>query len=164
MAIIQGPKSDPLLGICFLPRRAGNGPGVGRCRRARGGKMANDECGMTNRGATAAPHGRFLGLKCDRRGIDALVSLFASMPLPSASPSTFLAADSGLFGLRLRTAGALPALQSPSRTRMEPSSSGISTGFPFSERWSNQSDCAGISSSGIPSRIACQGGAMGSKV
>ncbi len=32
----------------------------------------------------AAPQGRFLELKCDRRGIHALVSLFASMPLPSA--------------------------------------------------------------------------------
>jgi len=35
----------------------------------------------------AAPQGRFLELKCDRRGIHALVSLFASMPLPSALSS-----------------------------------------------------------------------------
>ena len=41
---------------------------------------------------------------------------------------------------------------------MEPSSRGISTGFRDGRRWSNRSKPGSASSSGIDSRMACQGG------
>jgi hypothetical protein len=44
------------------------------------------------------------------------------------------------------------------------SSRRISTGLPESGRWSKQSKLGSASSSGIDSRMACQGGSMGSKV
>ena len=47
---------------------------------------------------------------------------------------------------------------------MLPSSRGISMDLPDSARWSNQSAGEDASSSGIHSRMACQGGSIGSKV
>ena len=66
-----------------------------------------------------------LGLNFARGKIHALFSLCASMPLPSALPSFF----AEFLGSVFFRAWCAPWPQSPSRTRMVPSSRGISTGF-----------------------------------
>ncbi len=74
-----------LLGICFSPRRAGNGSGVGRCRGVSGGERMKDE-GRRMKGCRAR---QISGVNFALGKIHALLSLSASMRCRSALPTFF---------------------------------------------------------------------------
>ena len=92
---------------------------------------------------------KYFRLICARNEMNTLIGLFRSMAGPSAVPS--------FFRQRFCLARFAQWPQSESRTRMEPSSRGISTDWPEAGRWSNRSKPGSASSSGIYARMACQG-------
>ena len=108
----------------------------------------------------SAPRGGFPGVGVGCGEIHAFKLCSRSMAVRSTGPSDIFGNIwQGYFLVRRS-----PWPQSGSRTRMKPSSRGISTGLPEAGRWSKKSKLGSASSSGIHSRIACHGGSMGSKV
>ncbi len=108
----------------------------------------------------SAPRGGFPGVGVGCGEIHAFKHDPRVMAVRSARPSFIF----GKFWQRYFPVRRSPWPQSGSRTRMKPSSRGISTGLPEAGRWSKKSKLGSASSSGIHSRIACHGGSMGSKV
>ena len=157
MAFSHSTKSrhDWLLGICFRARRTVDGQNGDRCRGVRG--SGGSEGWKKNE-----VHGR----RCSAREISgsgmwsrrdsSVQALFVRMIIRSAVPS--------IFRQRFFSGAVLSVASVGIEDEDGAVVGGISTGLPEARRWSNRSKPGSASSSGIHSRIACQGGSMGSKV